>query len=479
MTSLNMAVVSGTPEQSTVSGVALFRLIMSQVGPNMLSYLSNFFTETVNVLFIGQHGTELELAAVGLGNMVQNCLGLSIIVGLATALDTLCSQAHGAGEDKLACTYVQRARVLATMQMFWILPMLCFSHVWLTGIGQDPAVAQLAGMYNGVTGPFMFLLIQEVAIEKLLSAMLRPTAACVINVVCSIGHVVWCAVLVGRMRPPILGLALANGITWSLRATLLIGYACANARSMGLRPSWVLGLQSEAFKGWRQFMRVAAPALVQLCGEWWYFEIMALLVGYLGATALAAHTATMNAYTLTIMIPISISASSTALVGNALGANNPGLARRLARSCVSLSVLAWAVLAGCIALGHSVIAKAYSQDVHVQRVMHTLLLILCTIGFPDSCQTTLGGVLRGLGKLQSASIIYLVSFYLVMLPSALLLAFPLGCGVEGVWWATGIGTFIAAVSFGIVVVKTDFGLVTSEVTSQMNAGRVLPDADPS
>ena len=393
----------------------------------------------------------------------KNRFGLSMDIGLSSALDTLASQAHGARQDHLACIYVQRARVLATLQLMWIVPLLCLCNRWLVYIGQDPDVATLAGVYTGASAPFLFVLVQGVAIEKLLAAFLRPKASAVTGLVCAIGHVVWCALFIGYLNLGMLGVALANGVTWFLRAVFLFGYACTSARAMGLDPIWVIGLQSEAFRGWSEYMKVALPALMQICGEWWLFEIAALIVGYLGANALAAHTATINVFLLLSVINISISCSSAMLVGNAMGAGNPALARRFAWLCVSLSMMFWTVLAVGTAICHMTIARAYSQDMHVQRVMRALLLILCIIGFPDSCQTTLSGVLRGLGKLKSASAIYFISFYLIELPVAVLVAFTFGCGVQGVWWAMGLGFSIAALSFALVVACTNFTQVASQI----------------
>eukprot|EP00913_Durusdinium_trenchii_P010991 g10316.t1 len=69
--------------------------------PTMFSNFLTLLNEFTNTVCLGHVGNDAELAAVGLGNMMQNCFGLSIAFGLSTALDTLVSQAHGAGEHNL------------------------------------------------------------------------------------------------------------------------------------------------------------------------------------------------------------------------------------------------------------------------------------------------------------------------------------------------------------------------------------------
>eukprot|EP00913_Durusdinium_trenchii_P035685 g33390.t1 len=90
--------------------------------PNMGSCALTLLNEQTNVIMLGKSSTSASLAAVGLGNMMQNCLGLSIGWGLLAALDSLVSQAYGAGNQAVACEQFQRGRFIATLQLLWIIP---------------------------------------------------------------------------------------------------------------------------------------------------------------------------------------------------------------------------------------------------------------------------------------------------------------------------------------------------------------------
>ena len=48
-------------------------------------------TELINMSFIGHLGNAAMLAGVGLGNMTQNIVGLSLILGFNSVLDTFIS----------------------------------------------------------------------------------------------------------------------------------------------------------------------------------------------------------------------------------------------------------------------------------------------------------------------------------------------------------------------------------------------------
>eukprot|EP00928_Gymnodinium_smaydae_P041694 TRINITY_DN28180_c0_g1_i1.p1 TRINITY_DN28180_c0_g1~~TRINITY_DN28180_c0_g1_i1.p1 ORF type:complete len:487 (-),score=49.12 TRINITY_DN28180_c0_g1_i1:233-1657(-) len=441
--------------------------IGSQAGPAVLSNLFTFGTELVNTLFIGKFGDTNQLAAVGLANMMQNVFGLSIGIGLAGAIDTLSSQAYGAGETRLACLYMQRARLILTSQLVWIWPVLCFCDAWLTAIGQNSEIASLAAEYNRATAPFLLVYFQSACMRRLLSACLRPKGSMAISALVTTFHVAWVYLFVVRMGLGNTGLGLANGISWSTRFVLLSCLWWHTAPQIGLQRSWVLGFQSEALQGWRDYLKVGLPTLIQTSGEWWFWEICSLVVGYLGPIALAAHVATIQFITLPFMIPIGVGSGASALVGNAIGAGLPNAAKKIARVSVVLILVAWTVIAMTMVAFANQIASAFTRDEDVKSIMKALLYIYAAQGFFDAAQNVMGSILRGLGSMRLPSITYLIAFYVVMLPIAVFLAFPCGFGVRGVWLSMGIGTGFAALVFTRALARKDYDAMVGRARSRM------------
>ncbi|CAE7270864.1 DTX23 [Symbiodinium natans] len=56
-------------------------------------------------------------------------------MGLTSALDTFVSQANGAGQYSLCTQYLQRSRVISTVQLLWMIPLLWFTDSILVAIG--------------------------------------------------------------------------------------------------------------------------------------------------------------------------------------------------------------------------------------------------------------------------------------------------------------------------------------------------------
>jgi MATE family multidrug resistance protein len=58
--------------------------------------------------------------------------------------------------------------------------------------------------------------------------------------------------------------------------------------------------------------------------EWGLFSSAALLVGWIGTTALAAHQIALQVAAILFMIPFGISLAATVRVGHAVGRGGPG-----------------------------------------------------------------------------------------------------------------------------------------------------------
>ena len=76
------------------------RLIARHSIPLVATYLLQYFYTLVIVLVCSRLSTE-ELAAASLGITTTNIVGYAIFEGMATALDTLCAQAYGAGNVQM------------------------------------------------------------------------------------------------------------------------------------------------------------------------------------------------------------------------------------------------------------------------------------------------------------------------------------------------------------------------------------------
>ncbi|CAG8977441.1 hypothetical protein HYALB_00007773 [Hymenoscyphus albidus] len=97
----------------------------------------------ITLIFVGRLG-EKELAAVSLACLTANVTGWSVLEGLASALDTLCPQAYGAGFQKLVGLHTQRMALFLLSTSFPIILLWYNSYVLLHVLLQDDEICKLA-----------------------------------------------------------------------------------------------------------------------------------------------------------------------------------------------------------------------------------------------------------------------------------------------------------------------------------------------
>ena len=97
--------------------------------------------ELINLSLIGMLKEPAMVAGVGMGNMTINMIGMSVIVGFNSALDTLISQGAGAGKLELCGVFRLRGMFFVSILFIPIALILCYSYEILVGIGQHKEVA--------------------------------------------------------------------------------------------------------------------------------------------------------------------------------------------------------------------------------------------------------------------------------------------------------------------------------------------------
>lgn len=122
------------------------KVLVRYSSPLVVTGVLQFSLNAASIFTVGYLG-KVELGAVSLGSMTANITGYAIYQGLATSLDTLCSQAYGSGRKKLVGLQVQRM-----VYFLWCIT-IPIGIVWLSAesilirIVPEPDVAVLASRY--------------------------------------------------------------------------------------------------------------------------------------------------------------------------------------------------------------------------------------------------------------------------------------------------------------------------------------------
>jgi multidrug resistance protein, MATE family len=419
----------------------MFRLAL----PVVIAEMGWMTMGMVDVLMVGRISPEA-IGAVGLGSSIF--IGLCIFaMGLLLGLDTLVSQAFGAGDVDTCHRWLVHGVVLAVVLSIPVTTALFWISTALDAWGIDPGVVVLARSYVRIVAWSVFPLLLYSAFRRYLQGMgiVRPVTAALIgaNVVNVIVN--W-ILIYGKLGAPALGV---DGAAWAtvlsrvaMVATLLatILYIDRGGKASTFR---VLRLE------WTWFTRLlalGAPAATQLTLEVGAFAAATALAGRLAPIALAAHQIAINYAALTFMVPLGISSAGAVRVGHAVGRRDPAGASKAGWTALLFAVLFMAAAALVFITIPRPLLQAFTSDRGVLDVGVSLLFIAAIFQLFDGVQGVATGALRGLGDTRTPMLWNLAGHWGVGLPLGYALCFVLGHGITGLWWGLSLGLIICGVA---------------------------------
>ena len=152
----------------------------------------------------------------------------------------------------------------------------------------------------------------------------------------------------------------------------------------------------------------------------------------LDEASLAAHGIAVNVISTTYMVPLGISSAAAVRVGQAVG-------RRDARGAAAAGLdgpgagrgLSWAAAGVALWTAPGWIVRVYIGDAAVIATGAVLLRIAALFELFDGFQTVATGALRGLGDTRTPMLAHLAGYWVIGLPVAYVLCFPLRMGRHG------------------------------------------------
>lgn len=111
------------PRRHTTTTKSEFKFISRSSVPLIITFFLQYFISVTSIIAAGKLGPK-ELAAASLAVCTFNITGLAIFQGMATSLDSLCSQAYGSGNLHHVGIYFQRC---SAMGLVFTIPL---SVIW-------------------------------------------------------------------------------------------------------------------------------------------------------------------------------------------------------------------------------------------------------------------------------------------------------------------------------------------------------------
>nr|XP_016461090.1 PREDICTED: protein DETOXIFICATION 12-like isoform X2 [Nicotiana tabacum] len=388
-------------------------------GPMIAVTLSQYFLQVISMMMVGHLG-ELSLSSTAIALSLAGVTGFSFLLGMASALETLCGQAFGAKQ-------YQRL---------------------------DPQISHEAGKFIKWLIPALFAyanlhpLIRYYQMQSMIVPML--VSSCV--TICFHIPLSWMLVFCSGLGN--IGAAIAIGISMWLNVIILASYmrlspACAKTRAP---MSW------EIVKGMREFFQFAIPSAIMICLEWWSFELLILLSGLLPNPQLEASVLSICLNTISTLyaIPFGLAGAVSIRVSNQLGAGNPQGARVSVLSAMLMATTETILVSTTVFACRNVFGYIFSNEKEVVDYVANMAPLLCISVITDSLQGTLSGVARGCGWQHIGAYVNLASFYLCGIPIAASLAFWLNFRGKGLWIGVLSGAAVQSILLSVITCCTDW-----------------------
>lgn len=420
--------------------------------PMALTQLGQIAMMTTDLALIGRLG-DAAVAAVGLAHLIL-FVGFVFGMGLVSAVATLAAQAFGAREPRMVRRSLRMGLWAAVILGVPINAIQLWGEDILIAAGQTPEAAALAGRYLLGLAWSMIPAWCFIALRNFMGAVNRPEPALWITLVAIPINALLAYALIhglyGLPRLDLLGAGLATTLVNIMMcvAAVWICYACRPFKKYRVL-GYFWRMDGELM---RQLVVIGVPISGTMLLEWGLFSSAAILVGWIGTTALAAHQIALQIAAILFMIPFGISMAATVRVGHAVGRADPIAARRAGFSALALGVVIMVILTLAVAAFRNQIPLLFLGDAaaaagDTTQLAAALLLIGATWFIADGVQGIAAGALRGLNDTRLPMLYAAVSFWLVGFSSGYVLAFWSDLGAFGVW----IGFSLSLWLFGLLL----------------------------
>ena len=195
-----------------------------------------------------------------------------------------------------------------------------------------------------------------------------------------------------------------------------------------------------------------------MCGEWWSWEVITLLVGLLGPTQLAVDVIYSAMIPMYFMIPLGVGLAGASRVGTLIGENKYGLAKRLG-DVILLFTLSMATLLAILSFVlREYIPRMFTNDEKVIDIAVKLSPLFCAFIIPHGMQGSFQGVLRGIKRQGKSVIAVLIGPWLVSIPLACLLTFQsdIDWQIYGMWAGNNVGYYVMDAIFLYLWISFDW-----------------------
>ncbi|XP_057437801.1 protein DETOXIFICATION 21-like [Lotus japonicus] len=427
------------------------KLMWIVAAPAIFTRFSTFGINVISQAFVGHIGSK-ELAAFALVFTVLIRFANGILLGMASALSTLCGQAYGAKEYGMMGVYLQRSWIVLFLTSLLLLPVFFFTSPILILLGQEESIAQVAGTISLWSIPVMFAFIVSFTCQTFLQSQSKNTIIAFLAVLSLSIHLVLSWLLTIKYEFGIAGAMTSTSLAYwipNIGQLLFVAYCC---------PVTWNGFSFLAFKDLWPVVKLSLSSGIMMCLELWYNTILVLLTGNMknAEVEIDALSICLNINGWEMMISLGFMAAASVRVANELGKGSAKAAKFSIYVTVLTSFTIGFLLFLFFLFFRERLAYIFSSNEDVAAAVGDLSPLLSVSILLNSVQPVLSGVAVGAGWQSTVAYVNIGCYYIIGIPVGIVLGKVIHWQVKGIWIGMLIGTLIQTIVLTIITYKTDW-----------------------
>ena len=179
-----------------------------------------------------------------------------------------------------------------------------------------------------------------------------------------------------------------------------------------------------------------------------------MMIGWIGANALAAHQIALMLASVTFKVPLGISQAATVRVGHAAGRRDLKGVARAGWTAIAMGVAFMAMTSVVMWICPELLVaifldRADAGNAAVMALAASLIMVAAVFQIGDGVQTIGAGVLRGLSDTRVPMAFAAFGFWVLGLSSGYVLGLRMNLGTVGIWAGMTVGLTVVAIFYAV------------------------------
>ena len=200
-------------------------------------------------------------------------------------------------------------------------------------------------------------------------------------------------------------------------------------------------------KDFKELNKLGWPVALQMGMETASFSLATIMVGWLGAMALAAHQVMMTVGQLGYMMYYGMAAAVAIRVSNFHGQKDTEAVHHASSAGFHLILLMAVIVSIPLFLLRHQIGGWFTDNAEVTLMVASLIIPFIIYQFGDGMQCNYSNALRGIADVKPVMYIAFIAYFIISLPAGYLFGFVFDWGLTGIWLSFPFGLTSAGLMF--------------------------------